>query len=110
MREELYERYWPMVDDIWAIKSKELATHNNPIPSDTVRYTGNGPTLYDVARIECRFVRKPAESKAGTERARKKPRREEATRSCKVKALHYHGIPGIPNHYQFENGNAVADN
>jgi hypothetical protein len=112
IREEVYERYWPMVDNIWALKSTEAApavsAGNSSIPYDIVRCTGNGPVPCDTCRYVCRFARKPAESKGadGQKPARKKARREGATCNCRVKTFHYHGVPGIPNHYQFERGNA----
>ncbi|KAH8655029.1 hypothetical protein BGZ60DRAFT_435431 [Tricladium varicosporioides] len=90
MRAEVFDRYWPMVDNVWS-------------RYDELHVTGRDKIPYNSIRFACRFARKlENEPSRATNPVTKRQRREGGTCTCRVKAKYYQGLPGIPNHYRFE--------
>ncbi|TVY84833.1 hypothetical protein LSUE1_G000599 [Lachnellula suecica] len=90
MRADVFERYWPMVDNIWS-------------RYDEINVTGRDKIPYNSIRFACRFARKlEGEPSRSTNKASKRQRREGGTCTCRVKAKFFHGLQGVPDHYRFE--------
>jgi hypothetical protein len=90
MRAEEFERYWPLIDNVWS-------------RYDEVNVRGRDRIPYDSIRFACRFARKfENEPTRAINPLSKRQRREGGTCSCRVKAKRFHGINGLPDHYQFD--------
>jgi hypothetical protein len=89
MRADVFEKYWPMVDNIWS-------------RYDEINIKGKDGLRFDSIRFTCRFTKKLEDEYVSTKPPSKRQRREGGTCPCKVKAKYYHGILGVPDHFRFE--------
>ena len=90
MRADVFERYWPMVDNIWS-------------RYDEINVVGRDKIPYNSIRFACRFARKlENEPSRNANPGSKRQRREGGTCTCRVKAKYFHGLEGTPDHYRFE--------
>lgn len=90
LRADVFERYWPMVDNIWS-------------RYDEINVVGKDKIPYNSIRFACRFARKlEIEPSRGVNTVSKRQRREGGTCTCRVKAKFFHGLPDTPDHYRFE--------